>query len=72
MSPGNLVYYDKCGGLHWTVFPFAEKEARGLGIIISEIMTYEYQGENIKWAWIIDENGNKADFALEYLEIVTT
>jgi len=35
-------------------------------------MTYEYQGENIKWAWIIDENGNKADFALEYLEIVTT
>lgn len=70
MSPGDLVYYDKCGGPYWTVFPFSEKDARGLGMVISSVMTYEYQGENIKWAWIIDENGNTVDFALDYLEPV--
>lgn len=70
MSPGDLVYYDKCGGPYWTVFPFSEKDARGLGMVVSDVMTYEYQGEDIKWTWIIDENGNKVDFALDYLEPV--
>ena len=72
MSPGDLVYYDKCGGPYWTVFPFSEKDARGLGMVVSDVMTYEYQGEDIKWTWIIDENGNKVDFALDYLEPVIT
>lgn len=70
LSPGDLVYYDKCGGPYQTVFPFAEQEARGIGIVISEIKTYEYQGEDICWTWILDEKGNKLDFALDYLEPV--
>ena len=70
LSPGVLVYYDKRGGPYQTVFPFAEQEARGIGIVISEIKTYEYQGEDICWTWILDEKGNKLDFALDYLEPV--
>ena len=72
ISPGDLVYYDKCGGPHQTVFPFAEQDARGIGIVVSEVKTYDYQGEDIQWAWILDEKGNKLDFALDYLEPVTT
>jgi len=68
VTPGDLIYYDKCGGPIQGVFPFAEKEAWGVGILISEVMTYDYQGEDIKWAWILDEKGNKLDFALDYLE----
>lgn len=72
IKPGDLVYYDKCGGPIQTVFPFAELDARGLGIMVSEIMSYDYEGEAVKWAWILDENGNKLDFALDYLEPVIT
>jgi hypothetical protein len=72
IRPGDLVYYDKCGGPLQSVFPFAEKEVRGIGIVISDVMKYDYQGEDIQWAWILDENGNKIDFALDYLEPVTT
>jgi len=60
VTPGDLIYYDKCGGPIQGVFPFAEKEAWGVGILISEVMTYDYQG--------VDEKGNKLDFALDYLE----
>jgi hypothetical protein len=70
-SPGDLVYYDKCGGPYQTVFPFAEEEARGIGVIISEIKTYEHQGENVRWTSILDEKGLKQDFAIDYLEPVT-
>lgn len=70
LLPGDLVYYDKRGGPYQTVFPFAEQEARGIGIVISEIKTYEYQGEDICWTRILDEKGNKLDFALDYLEPV--
>ncbi len=70
MLPGDLVYYDKCGGPYQTVFPFAEKEAVGIGVVVSEVNTYEYQGEDIKWLWILDESGNQVDFALDYLEPV--
>lgn len=72
LSPGDLVYYDKCGGPYQTVFPFAEQEARGVGVVVSEVMVYDYQGEDIQWAWILDEKGNKLDFALDYLEPVIT
>ena len=71
LSPGDLVYYDKCGGPYQTVFPFAEEEAKGIGVVISEIKTYEYQGENILWVSILDEKGVRQDFALDYLELVT-
>jgi len=72
IKPGDLVYYDKRGGPIQTVFPFAEFDVRGLGIMVSEIMSYDYEGEAVKWAWILDENGNKLDFALDYLEPVIT
>jgi hypothetical protein len=72
LSPGDLVYYDKCGGPYQIVFPFAEQEAQGIGIVVSDVKSYDYQGEDIQWAWILDENGNKVDFALDYLEPVTT
>ena len=70
-SPGDLVYYDKCGGPYQTVFPFAEEEARGIGVVISEIKTYEYQGEDVRWTSILDEKGLKQNFVLDYLELVT-
>jgi len=70
IKPGDLVYYDKCGGPFQTVFPFSEKEARGIGVVISNVQSYDYQGEEIQWAWVLDENGNKLDFALDYLESV--
>ena len=69
MSPGDLVYYDKCGGPYWTVFPFSEKDMRGLGIVVSEVFIHEYQGEDLRSVWIVDENGSKVEFALEYLEL---
>jgi len=70
MLPGDLVYYDKCGGPFQMTFPFGEPNIRGIGIVVSEVATYEYQGEDIHWVWILDENGNKLDFALDYLEPV--
>lgn len=72
IRPGDLVYYDKCGGPFQTVFPFAEKEARGVGVVVSDVKSYDYQGEDIQWTWILDENGNKVDFALDYLEPIAT
>lgn len=69
-EPGNLVYYDKCGGPYWTVFPFSENDARGIGIVVSEISSHDYEGENLRSVWILDEVGNKVEFALEYLEKV--
>ncbi len=70
MLPGDLVYYDKRGGAIQMTFPFGEKDATGLGIIVSEIMIHTRRGVAIKWVWILDENGNKLDFTLDYLEPV--
>lgn len=65
---GELVYYDKCGGNFQTVFPFAEEEARGIGIVISDVKWYELQGDCVMYTTILDEKGNKLDFVLDYLE----
>lgn len=72
MSPGDLVYYDKCGGIAQTVFPFGEPYDQGVGMIVSYVMSYDYEGDLVEWVWIIDENGNKVDFALDYLKPITT
>lgn len=71
MKPGDLVYYDKCGGPFWTVFPFSEKDARGIGMVISTVTVYEYHGDDFRSAWILDEKGSRKEFAVEYLEPVT-
>ena len=70
LSIGDLVYYDKCGGPYQSVFPFAEEGAIGIGVVISEIKKYEYQGEDIQWTSILDEKGIKQDFVLNYLDLV--
>jgi hypothetical protein len=72
MSPGDLVYYDKCGGAVRTVFPFGEPYDQGIGLVVSNIMSYDWQGEDVEWVWILDEGGNKLDFALDYLRPVIT
>lgn len=69
---GDLVYYDKCGGSFQTVFPFAEEDARGIGIVISDIKWYELQGDSVMWTTILDEKGMKLNFILDYLEPVIT
>ena len=53
-------------------FPFSEESVKGIGVIISEVATFDYEGEDIKWVWILDENGNKLDFSLDYIEPVIT
>jgi hypothetical protein len=70
MLLGDMVYYDKCGGIHQGVFPFSEPYDQGLGLIVSSIMTYEYHGDDIFWAWILDENGNRIEISLDYLRLV--
>ena len=72
MSPGDLVYYDKSGGLYISGFPFSDPSVKGVGIVISEIKSYDYGGEIIKWVKIINENGEQLDYSLDYLEPVIT
>jgi hypothetical protein len=55
LSPGDLVYYDRYGGKWQTVFPFDDPNAQGLGIIVSEIMSYE------------TDNGQMVEYLLDYL-----
>ena len=72
MSPGDLIYYDKSGGLYISGFPFSEPSVRGVGIIISDVKSFDYGGEEIKWVKIITESGEHLDFSLDYLEPVIT
>jgi len=69
MLPGDLVFYDKCGGVIQTVFPFGDPYDQGLGIVVSKVMQYYWNGEDVSWVWILDENGNQLDFALDYLKL---
>lgn len=70
MLLGDMVYYDKCGGIYQGVFPFNEPYDQGLGLIVSSIMTYKYHGDDISWTWILDENGNRIEISLDYLRLV--
>lgn len=68
IKPGDLVYYDKCGGPVWSSFPFAESDAKGIGIVVAEVVSYRFGDDTINSTWVLDENGNKLEFAIDYLE----
>lgn len=67
LSPGDLVYYDRYGGKWQTVFPFDDPNAEGLGMIVSNIMSYETNNGTLLWAYILDENGQRVEYLLDYL-----
>jgi hypothetical protein len=68
IKPGDLVYYDRRGGSSRDFYPFIVDDVRAIGVVVAEIEVYEYQGEDILWTWILDENGQKIDISLDYLE----
>lgn len=72
MSPGDLVYYYRFGGPTRGLFPFGESNCEGLGVVVSEMMTYDAGGDELAWVWILDEDGNMSDFLIDYLRPVTT
>jgi hypothetical protein len=70
MNLGSLVFYDRFGGDRRSVFPFGDPQAVGIGLIVSEIKIQPLEVEDYQWVWIIDEEGNRVSYALDYLEPV--
>jgi S-adenosylmethionine/arginine decarboxylase-like enzyme len=71
-KPGDLVYYDKrASGVNRDFFPFVADEVRAIGVVVSNVKTYDYHGEGVNWIWVLDESGNKIIIPLDYLEPVS-
>lgn len=70
---GDLVYYDKraCGPtVHRDFFPFVVDEVRAIGVVISNVRTYDSHDGNVSYVWILDEDGKKSSILVDYLELM--
>lgn len=70
-SPGELVYYDRCGGILQTFFPFDNPHDAGIGVVVSDVKSYQNEaGDDVYWVEILDEDGTRKDIALDYLRSI--
>lgn len=69
ISKGDLVHYDKCGGIFQMSFPFSEPDAEGVAVVISQINCYyDDDGNTVHWAEVLTDNGDIKQIALDYLK----
>lgn len=69
--PGELVYYDKCGGLYWTVSPFTDPYEEGVGVVVSRVESYRNDvDEDVYWVEVLTEDGSRKKIAIDYLRDV--
>lgn len=72
-QPGDLIYYDKRAvgrTVHRDFFPFVVDEVKAVGVVISNIRTYDSPEGDISYVWILDEDGNKSSILVDYLELM--
>jgi len=68
ISQGDLVYYDKCGGIFQMSFPFSDPGAEGLAVVVSGLNQYtDVEGSVVHWVTVLVEDGTMKKIAVDYL-----